>query len=181
MALTQKQQEILEEYLRIKCVSRVQAIKNLYPAMKRPDNYATKIFNNPEFRDELHRRRGELLNESMTDLTIIVKALNKNLLGSLGVVKRTVLAHGKNGFDKIEGMFQDSREVKDYYGVLKDILGPQISLTDARKEILEDKELDLKHKKHNLEAEKVAIERHKATKDSKIPQVVIMGEDRIED
>ena len=169
MPLTPKQQEILDEYFRINCKSKVQAVKNLYPAMKRPDNYANKVFRNPDFKEELYKRRAELLMESMTDMSLVVKALAKEFYGSLGLIDRTIHAHNvkKGGFDTAFGKYSDSADAKNYWGIMRDILGPEVSTVLAMEDIKESKNYALREESFKLEKQKIKLENEKLKRENK--------------
>ena len=151
MALTEKKLEILDEYLKNKCTSRVEAIKAIDPTIKNPKVYAYKLFNEPDFKEELAKRRRELLKQSSIDTQIVVKALTKELYGSLGIIDRTVLAHGKNGFDTIHGKYSNSADAKNYWGIMRDILGPEVSTVLAMEDIKGSNDHEIKTQKLKLD------------------------------
>lgn len=159
MALTEKKIEIIEAYLAIKCRNKGAAVKTIDPTIKNPNAYAWKIFNDTEVKAYLWKRRKEILLESGLDMEIVTKALTKNLYGSLGLMERTVLAHGKNGFDTITGKYEDSGSVKNYWGILKDIFGSEISGILAEEEIRENKEHDIKLKDLKTSDNKFKLEK----------------------
>ncbi|MGL4934980.1 MAG: hypothetical protein ACRC51_05850 [Cetobacterium sp.] len=167
MALTEKKLEILDEYLKNKCVSRIEAVKAIDPTIKNPKVYAYKLFNESEFKDELAKRRRELLMHSSIDTQIVVKALSKELYGSLGLIDRTVLAHGKNGFDTIHGKYSDSTAAKNYWGIIKDILGPEVSTVLAMEDVKESKNYTLREESFKLEKQKAKLENEKLKNENK--------------
>ena len=167
LALTEKKLEILDKYLENKCTSRIEAIKAIDPTIKNPKVYAYKLFNEPDFKEELTKRRRELLKQSSIDTQIIVKALTKELYGSLGIIDRTVLAHGKNGFDTIYGKYSNSTDAKNYWGIMRDILGPEVSTVLAMEDIKESKNYALREESFKLEKQKIKLENEKLKRENK--------------
>lgn len=167
MALTEKKLEILDEYLKNKCASRVEAVRTIDPTIKNPKVYAYKLFNEPEFKDELSNRRRELLMQSSIDVQLVVKALSKEFYGSLGLIERTVLAHGKNGFDTIFGKYSNSTDAKNYWNILRDILGLEVSAVLAAEDVKDSKNYNLKEESFKLEKQKIKLENEKLKKDIK--------------
>ena len=158
----------MDEYLKNKCVSRVDAIRAIDPTIKNPKSYAHKLFREPDFQEELSKRRKELLKASAIDVEIVVKALSKELYGSLGLIDRTVLAHGKNGFDTIVGRYSDSSDAKNYWGIIKDILGGEVSTIVSSEDIKISKEFMLKEAMYKLSKDKLAVDKKRMTqKDEK--------------
>lgn len=161
LALAEKKIEIIEVYFKNGCRSKIDAIKEIDPTIKQPKAYAWKLFNEPEVKAYIAAKRREMLKESGLDLAVVTKGLTRNLYGSLGIIKRTVLAHGKNGFDTITGNHPDSIDTKNYWGVLRDILGSELSTVLAMEDVKESKDYEIREENLKLDKQKLILEKQR--------------------
>lgn len=173
MALSEKKIDIAECYLSMKGKNLSQAVKEIDPTIKAPGSYAWKLLREIEFKEYLASRRKEILMDCGLDTITVVKGLTKNFYESLGLMERIVLGHGKNGFIETKGMYPDSTSAKNYWSILKDILGSEISAIQEAEDI--ERAGTQLQREHAMVIDKkrlsLDIEKHKG-KDGKVKKKV---------
>lgn len=175
MALSEKKIAIAELYL-INSLGiekslkgrgvRIQAVKEIDPTLKRPDQYAYKLWNEMEFIKYLSSRRSELLADSF-NLAEKIKFLDKRFEESLGMRERRLVGKSSDDyfFYSNKDFFPDSGDAKNYYGILERVLGGEVSAKVKDDEIREQERL-MEIRKQNkinnsIAKEKLEIEKNK--------------------